>query len=215
MPSTLVHIAVAGLIGAALLGDAFDKRALLVLAVVAAIPDLDSFIALVSTAGHRTSLHNLTIPVLAGVFWWVDVRVRETSLLRSRWGAWGVRVAWVAICCYALGHVLLDLTDGVANLFWPLHDQFYTLRGEMELSNQHGLIQTFRDSEDGFLLLDTVGTSTETKVTTGVDPGRTPDGQIAERTVPLFGSGLEVLVTLTGVVITAARFRLSQGLSEQ
>lgn len=214
MPSTIVHVAVAGLIGAALLGDAFDRRALLVLAVVVAIPDLDSFIALVSSAGHRTSLHNLTIPVLAGILWWIDVRVREQSLLRSRWGAWGVRVAWVGILCYGLGHVLLDLTDGVANLFWPLHDQFYTLRGEMELSNQRGLVQTFRDSDEGFLLLDTVGTSTETEVTTGVDPGQNPDGTTAERTVPLFGSGLELLVALTGAVITAARFRLSQELPE-
>jgi len=215
MPSTLVHVAVAGLIGAALLGEAFDRRALLILAVAAAIPDLDSFIALVSTAGHRTSLHNLTIPVLAGILWYVDVHVREQSLLRSNWGAWGVRVAWVAIVCYGLGHVLLDLTDGVANLFWPFHDQFYTLRGEMELSNQRGLVQTFRDSEEGFLLLDTLGTSTETEVTTGVDPGETSDGETAERLFPLFGSGLELLVTITGIAVTAARFRLSQKLSEE
>ena len=215
MPSTIVHVAVAGLIGAALLGEAFDRRALLVLAVVVAIPDLDSFIALVSTAGHRTSLHNLSIPVLAGLLWWIDVHVREESLLRSRWGAWGVRVAWVAICCYGLGHVLLDLTDGVANLFWPLHDQFYTLRGEMELSNQRGLVQTFRDGGDGFFLLDTVGSSTETEITTGVDPGTAPDGEIAERMFPLFGSGLELLVALTGAVITAARFRLSHELPDE
>jgi inner membrane protein len=215
MPSTLVHVAVAGLIGAALLGEAFDRRAILVLAVVVAIPDLDSVIALVSTAGHRTSLHNLSVPVLAGLLWWIDVHVREESLLSSRWGAWGVRVAWVAILCYGLVGVLLDLTDGVANLFWPLHDQFYTLQGEMELSNQRGLVQTFRDSESGFLLLETVGTSTETEVTTGVDPGQTPGGRTAERTFPLFGSGLELLVALTGVAVTIARFRLSQELPEK
>jgi hypothetical protein len=214
MPSTIVHAAVAGLIGAALLGAAFDRRALLVLVVVVAIPDLDSAIALVSTAGHRTSLHNLSIPVVAGVLWWVDVHVREQSLLRARWGAWGVRVAWVAILCYGLGHVVLDLTDGVANLFWPVHDQFYTLRGEMELSNRRGLVQTFRDADGGFLLLDTVGTSTETEVTTAVDPGETSDGTTAERTVPLFGSGLELVVTLVGAVITVARFRLSYALEE-
>lgn len=213
MPSTIVHAAVAGLIGAALLGAAFDRRALLVLVVVVAIPDLDSFIALVSTAGHRTSLHNLTIPVLAGAAWYLDVHVREESLLRSRWGGWGVRVAWVAICCYGLGHVMLDLTDGVANLFWPLQDQFYTLRGEMELSNQRGLVQTFRDG-DGFLLFETVGTSTETEVTTGVDPGQTTDGQTAERMFPLFGSGLELLVTLIGTVVIAARFRFSHQLED-
>ncbi|MXR50774.1 hypothetical protein GRX03_04025 [Halovenus sp. WSH3] len=210
MPSTIVHAAVAGLIGAALLGSAFDERALLVLVVAVAIPDLDSFIALVSTAGHRTSLHNLTIPVAAGLLWYVDVHVREESLLRSRWGGWGVRVAWVAILCYGLGHVALDLTDGVANLFWPFHDQFYTLRGEMELSNQRGLVQTFRDSGEGFLLFEPVGTSTETEVTTGVDPAEPADGGPPERVFPLFGSGLELLVTVIGVVVTVARFRVAR-----
>lgn len=214
MPSTIVHAAVAGLIGAALLGEAFDRRALFVLVVVVAIPDLDSFIALVSTAGHRTSLHNLTIPAVAGLLWYLDVSVREESMLRARWGGWGVRVAWVAIFCYGIGHVALDLTDGVANLFWPLHDQFYTLRGEMELSNQQGLVQTFRDSGEGFLLFEPVGTSTETEVTTGVDPGEPADDGPPERIFPLFGSGLQVLVTLIGAVVTVARFRLSYDLEE-
>lgn len=211
MPSALVHAAVAALIGAALLGEAFDKRALLVLVVAATIADLDSFIALISSAGHRTSLHNLAIPTVAAILWWVDVHVREQSLLRSRWGAWGVRVAWVAVVCYAAGHVVLDLTDGYANLFWPLHDQFYTLRGEMELSNQRGLVQTFREGE-GFLLLEPRGTSREVQITTGVDPGTTSSGETAERTFPLFGSGLELIVTLVGGVVTVARFRLSQQL---
>lgn len=211
MPSSLVHAAVAGLIGAALLGEAFDRRALLVLVVAATIADIDSFVALVSSAGHRTSLHNLAVPVVAAALWWVDVHVREQSLLRSRWGAWGVRVAWVAIVCYAFGHVLLDLTDGYANLFWPLHDQFYTLRGEMELSNQRGLVQTFREGE-GFLLLEPRGTSREVQITTGVDPGTTPSGETAERTFPLFGSGLELLLALIGSLVTAARLRLSQRL---
>lgn len=211
MPSALVHAAVAALIGAALLGEAFDKRALLVLVVAATIADLDSFIALISSAGHRTSLHNLAIPTVAAILWWVDVHVRERSLLRSRWGAWGVRVAWVAVVCYAAGHVVLDLTDGYANLFWPLHDQFYTLRGEMELSNQRGLVQTFREGE-GFLLLEPRGTSREVQITTGVDPGTTSSGETAERTFPLFGSGLELIVTLVGGVVTVARFRLSQQL---
>ena len=215
MPSTIVHAAVAGLIGAALLGEAFDRRAVLVLVVVVAIPDLDSFIALVSSAGHRTSLHNITIPVVAGILWGIDVHVRERSLLRSRWGAYGVRVAWVAIFCYLFGHVLLDLTDGYSNLFWPLHDQFYTLRGELELSNQRGIVQTFRDAENGFLLLEPRGTSREVQITTGVDPGTTPDGETAERTFPLIGSGLELLVALIGALVTVARFRLSQNLSEQ
>ena len=52
MPSTLVHLAFGGMIAAALLGDVFDRRALLVVLVVTAAPDLDSFIALVSEIGR-------------------------------------------------------------------------------------------------------------------------------------------------------------------
>lgn len=209
MPSTLVHLAVAGMIAAVLLGDAFDRRSLLIVLVVTAIPDLDSFIALYSTAGHRAVLHNVWIPLVSAAILWFDVHVRDSSFVVERWGEWGVRVAWVSIFCYLFAHVLLDLTDGVANLFWPIHDQFYTMRGEIELSNQRGIVQTF--TEEGFLLLEPVGGTEDRNITTGVDPGE----GATERTVPVFGSGLELFVTIMGTVVTAARFRMSWDRPEQ
>ena len=65
MPSTLVHLAFGGMIAAALLGDVFDRRALLVVLAVTAAPDLDSFVALVSVTGHRTVLHTYVTPIAA------------------------------------------------------------------------------------------------------------------------------------------------------
>lgn len=207
MPSTIVHLAFAGLIASALLGDAFDKRSVLIVMIVVAFPDLDSFIALYASAGHRTALHNIWIPFLAAVALWIDVRVRERSMLRERWGDWGIRVAGVSILCYLLAHVLLDLTDGIVNLFWPLHDQFYTLRGDLDLSNQRGIVQSFREG-DGFLLLEVAGSTESREITTGVDPGEAPGEEEPERTFPVFGSGQEVLITIAGIVVTAARFSL-------
>lgn len=208
MASTIVHLAVAGMIATVLLGEAFDKRSLSIVLIVTAIPDLDSFLALYATAGHRTLLHNIWIPLLAAVLLWIDLRIRDQSYIEDRWGGWGIRVAWVSIVCYLFAHVALDLTDGVVNLFWPVHDQFYTLRGEIELSNQRGIVQTFTESGDGILLLEAAGGTEQREITTGVDPG---DGE-TERTFPVFGSGLELLVTIIGTVVTAARFWLPQQL---
>lgn len=204
MPSSLVHLAVAGLLAAALLGEAYDKRSLLVVLGVAVFPDLDSFIALVSSVGHRAVLHTVWIPLGAAALLYVDIRVREASLVERRWGSWGVRVAWVAILVYLCGHVLLDLTDGVANLLWPVHDQFYTLRGSAELSDQRGLVQTFFRTDGAIPVPESVGTTDEVEITTGVDPG--PDQE--ERVFPLFGAGWELVVFLIGVGVTAVKFKL-------
>jgi inner membrane protein len=197
MPSTIVHLALAGLIAAALLGEQFDRRALAVVLVVVAVPDLDSFI-LFTQAGHRTVLHNATIPVLGMVVLYLDVR-GDSSVLRGRYGEWGVRVAWVSLLCYLLAGVMLDVADGYVNLFWPLYDQFYTLDGVIELSDQRGLVQTFTDS--GLPLLDARGTSGDTEITTGIDPG---EGE-SERVFPIVRSGWEVVVVLVGTLVTGLR----------
>lgn len=47
MPSTLVHLALAGLIAGALLRREFDSRSLALVLVVTATPDLDSLVGLV------------------------------------------------------------------------------------------------------------------------------------------------------------------------
>ena len=218
MPSTIVHLAFAGLIAAALLGRAYDKRAVLVVLVAVAIIDLDSFVDLVAPFGHRAVLHNLTIPLLAGAVVLIDVYGREESYLLDRWGWWGFRLAWVTILCYAVAGVVLDLTDGVVNLFWPLHDQFYTLSGEIELSDQRGIVQTFVETgTDGGSVPtpETVGTTENVEITTGVDPGEPaePDTD-PERVFPVIGAAWELVVFLTGTCMTVARFYLSDPLDD-
>jgi len=203
MPSTIVHLAFAGLIASALLGDAFDKRSVLIVLAVTAVPDLDSFL-IFWAAGHRALLHNIWIPLGAAIALWIDLNLRKTSLIKERWGWWGVRVAWVSILCYAVAHLALDLVDGVVNLFWPVHDQYYRLSGDIELSDQRGIVQTFVDG-DGFLLLEPEGASSDVDITTGVDP----EEGATERTFPLIGAGWELVLFLTGTVVTLARFQLA------
>jgi hypothetical protein len=201
VPSTVVHLALAGVVAAALLGATLDRRALAVVLVAVALPDLDSFI-LFSDAGHRTVLHNVWVAVVPAVLLWVDLRVREESLVRRRWGPWGVRVAWVTVVCYLVAHLALDLADGYVNLLWPLHDQFYTLDGSIELSSERGIVNTFSDS--GVPLLDARGTSSEQQITTGVDPG---EGQ-TERLFPVVRAGWQLVVLVGGTAIVAMRLAL-------
>lgn len=200
MPSTVVHLAFAGLVATALLGTALDRRALAVVLLVVAVPDLDSF--LLGDAGHRTVLHNLWIPLVGLALLWVDLG-RSESLVRQRWGAWGVRVAWVSLVCYLGTHVALDLADGWVNLFWPLHDQFYSLDGSLELSSERGIVQTFSDG--GLPLLEAQGTTESVEITTGVDPG---EGQ-TERLFPVFRAGWQLLLFLVGTTVTATRWLLT------
>ena len=197
MPSTVVHLAFGGLVAAALLAE-FDRRALAVVLVVVAVPDLDSFLV-TTDAGHRTVFHNLWVAVVPAALLLVDLRVREESLLRRRWGARGVRVAWVALLCYLVAHLALDIADGYVNLLWPVFDQFYTLDGSIELSSRRGVVNTFSDG--GVPLLEARGTSSETRITTGVDPG---EGQ-TERLFPVVRAGWQLVVLVAGIGVTALR----------
>lgn len=212
MPSTLVHLALAGLVAAALLGDAFDRRALAVVFAVTAFPDVDAFLALVTTIGHRAALHTFVIPVLLGLVLWYDVAVREQSWVRGRWGPTGVRVAWVSLVCYATVSIGLDVADGVVNPFWPLHDQYYNVQGRLELSSRDGIVQTFVDLGGQGTEAETrdVGTTADVELSTGANPqGDDP------HLIPIVRDTWELVILLVGTAVTAARFRVSQSPAQE
>jgi len=216
MPSTIVHLAFAGLLASALLGVAFDRRALAVVLLVVAFPDLDSFIAIFVAAEHRAILHNVWIPLLVSLALWVDTSIRSRSLIRKRYGAWGVRVGWVSVVCFVFAGLSLDIVNGIMNPLWPVHDQFYHVDGKLELSNKRGIVQTFVETGGGdgnggvsVPAPESVGSSEEVNVTTGVDPAppEEPDEK-PERIFPLFRAGWELMLFVVGTTVTAARLRL-------
>ena len=210
MPSTLVHVGFAGLVGAALLREHFDRRSILIVMGLVAFIDLDTPLGLVMTGAHRTVLHTLWFPaLLIGILLW-DLRLREESALETRWGAWGVRTAWVSIFALVFAHVLLDAFFNGVNLFWPLRDRFYDLSGKLVYSTQEGLVQTFVEfetTEDGGLTAagDTArGTTDDTHYYTGVDPG--PDApEDVDRRFPLAATGERFVLAATGYVVVALR----------
>jgi len=212
MPSTVVHVGFALLVGAVLLATEFDRRAVLVVAGVTAIPDLDTFLGFVMHGAHRAVLHNVVLPtaVLVALYW--DVRVRDTSYVLNRWGERGYRLAWVSVLGgWLVAGVLLDAFYNGVNLLWPLHDEFTDLSGHLYLSNERGVVQTLIEF-DGFSVADehSLGTTDEQHYYTGVDPG--PDApEDVERIFPVFETGELALVSVTGYIATAYRLRLGDG----
>lgn len=202
MPSTLVHLALGGLLAAALLREsAFGRRTVGIVLVATVLPDLDSFVSPLLAGAHRSLGHNLLIPIaLVGAIAY-DARVRERSWLRERWGDAGPHVAWVALAGFAVAGVGLDYVANGVNLFWPIHDQFYTLNGRAGLSNQRGFFQTFVE-----LTPETVRTTENLHYATGVDPSPGDEPENVERVFPLVWAGWQLLLVTTSAAVLAVRF---------
>jgi hypothetical protein len=210
VPSTVVHVAFAGLIGVALLGEEFDTRAILIVMAVTALVDLDTFIGLYAPGTHRAALHNVWVAAVpaAAIFW--DTRVRERSTLRARWGAHGYHLAWVTVVAVLVGHVLFDAFFNGVNLFWPVYDRFFDLSGELLISDQRGIVQTFVEfetTEGTTTVADSTaqGTTENTHYSTGVDPTRDEPPEDVERVFPIAGSGERFVLTVAGFLAVGYR----------
>jgi len=201
MPSTVVHLAVGAVVAAALLGDEFDRRAVAVVLAATVIPDVDTFAGLYMQGAHRALLHTLVLPAAAGAVLAYDTRIRAASRLHGRWGPRGVRVAWVALAALVIGGILPDLMTNGVNAFYPLYDRFLTVNGELLLSNQRGVVQTFVD-----LSAQPERTTENTHYWTGVDPTRGEEPENVERIFPVVRSGFQLLVIVLGAFTLGARF---------
>lgn len=222
MPSTVVHVAFALLLAAGLLGAAYDRRALLVVAGVAVFADLDVFTSLVVEGSHRAMFHTLLLPLFVGTYLYADTNWRDESLIRARVGDRGVRVAWVAVATFCLSAVGLDMfTAAGVNPFYPLFDQFYAFNGQVTWSSVDGLTQTFVEVEQsspdpttggaggGGTTVDVgqKGSSQEYRVGSGVDPSRGKEPANVERVFPVVYNGWQTFLTLSGVLVTAVKLR--------
>jgi len=206
MPSTVVHLALAGLLAASLLGTRFSRRAVAVVLAVTIVPDLDVFTGLVIEGTHRAAFHTLLIPIAAAALVWYDTRRHDESWLRTRYGAAAPRVAWVAIAAYAFAGIGLDLFTGGANPLYPIHDQFYRVNGKFVLSSQRGLVQTFVELGPQNVDAGSVGSTEQVHVSSGVDPNRGSEPENVDRVFPVVRSGWQLLLVVTSIATLAARF---------
>ncbi|MFC6767888.1 metal-dependent hydrolase [Natrinema soli] len=206
MPSTVVHVAFAGLLGVALLGDEFDTRAILFVMGCSALLDLDTLIGVVVPGTHRAALHNVWIVLVpaAALLW--DGAIREESIVRKRWGASAPRVAWVTVAALLFAHILFDAFFNGVNLFWPLHDRFYDLSGTLLVTDQRGLVQTFIELDPGGVAESTArGTTETTHYRTGFDPTRDEPTTGVERIFPVAATGERFVLTLAGFAAVLVR----------
>lgn len=219
MPSSLFHAAIGALIGLAILEEDFDKWALLAILTAALFPDLDAFIAIWIPGAHRVYLHNVFVILVPTLLLLFFTHVRDTGFFELHWGSAGERVAWTCIIVAAVAGIGPDLFQSGVNLFYPVHDQFYRFSGEILYSTQNGLIQTVFDMQDAAL----GGTETH-QYNTGVEPGEqldtNPEGAggdastSADRRFPLFGNGIQLLLSFVTFAIVLYQMRRHGNLSE-
>ncbi|WP_128476186.1 metal-dependent hydrolase [Halorussus pelagicus] len=237
MPSTVVHVALAGLVGTALLAEHFDWKAVAAVMATTALVDFDVFLGFWISGAHRAAFHTLVVPVLGGLVLWADLRRGDDSLVRSQWGARGVRVWWVSLVAVMSAGIGLDAFFNGANLLYPLHDRFYTLDGKVFYSTEQGFVQTlvnvdFEALVEAFAPEDTgmgtqsgaggaggtdagggsdaVRTTENTHYSTGVDPAKGAEEENVERLFPIAYTGERALLALTGYTVVGLRLWMAR-----
>lgn len=208
MPTTGVSVAFAAFLAAALLGRQFDRRSVAVVLFAAALPDLDVLAGYIHPTLHNAVLHSVFWPALAVGLLYYDLHVRETSWLRARYGARGVRVAWVSLTAFVFAGIGMDLLniEGAAAL-WPVDDTFYSLVGRVAVTNKEGFVQTFVHvdfSGSGPLL--SVGTHRAAYA-----PRLPVDAHTGTFIFTVVESGWQLLFLLAAPVVLAARAWLPAG----
>ncbi|MFB6112736.1 MAG: metal-dependent hydrolase [Halodesulfurarchaeum sp.] len=210
MPSTLVHVAISGLLAAALLREEFGWRSLLVVLGSTAFLDLDAFVGLVLPGAHRSLFHSLFVPLVLSLGLVLETN-RKQSVLEERFDGRGRRVGSVAILAVAVGGIGPDLVTNGVNLLYPLTDTFVQFDGALKLSSTQGIVQTFVEptGQDGSKVV--VGSSRTIHYSTGVNPRRGTEPESVERVFPIVRSGLQLLLVLASATVVSFRLWEERG----
>lgn len=134
MVSWLPHVLVPSLVALAFFRH-LPRKTVMLLAVVAWIPDLDYF----SPGEHRELSHNLWIPLAFFAALWILWHRRGKAM--DLWTFCGQRGAPVILfLCgyYWASHVLLDVFAGGVVLFWPVLDYNFQMFYEININLQTG-----------------------------------------------------------------------------
>jgi hypothetical protein len=201
MPPTLVHAALAGLLGAGVLGRRLTPRSAAVVAVAGALPDLDAVLSPLWVGTHGAVLHNVFVPLGAAAALYYDTHHRERSIVEARWGTYGVAVGWTAVVVYVVAGIGLDLFNvDAAAVLWPIDRRFYLVVGRAAYSTQGGFVQTFVEFQAGWppVLVESFGTGRF--VATPLDTAPGPDPADAARVLQVVESGWQLLLLAAAAV---------------
>ncbi|RYJ14321.1 metal-dependent hydrolase [Halogeometricum borinquense] len=209
MPSTIVHLAIGGLLGAALLGDEFDRRSVLVIFAFTALPDVDVFAEPIFAGAHRSLGHTFLLPAVLFAFLIWDTRRGAASVLRGRFGVRGVKLAWVGTFCLLGAGILPDLLVGGVNALYPLHDRFYTVDGRLLYSTDRGWVQTLVDLSPSEPKQTRTTKNFEFRTVLDAAPtqgtAETPDEKRVERIFPVALTGFRFGIVLLSAVVVPVR----------
>ncbi|TKX73108.1 hypothetical protein EXE46_14930 [Halorubrum sp. GN11_10-6_MGM] len=218
MAPTLVSAAVGALLAAALLGNAFDRRAVAIVVGAALLPGLDAAASLAVPGATNALFHAVWLPLVAGglLYWDTVRRPADASWIRARGGGRAVRVAWVALASFVVAGIGSALFAGEgAALLYPLEDARYVVRGRLGFSTREGVVQTFLTfggDDPGVLPLRSVGGAVSDPVTSWVNPdgqpGFDPD---ADRAFRLVDGGWQLVVGAAAAATLAVRFGVRDG----
>lgn len=211
MAPTIVTAALGAILAAALLGSAFDRRSVAIVTTAAVAPDIDAVTSLVIHSGTNAVLHNAWIPLAIGVALYWDTSVRNKSWLRTQYGWYGIRVAWVSLASFLVVGIGVDLFgDAGVNLLYPFHDAFYRIDGRFLYSTQRGIVQTYVGWGDGTLgplVIDSPGTTATYHVSTWVTPE--PDVGLSadvDREVTIVETGWQAVLVVSSLALLGVRF---------
>lgn len=208
MVSTVVHVSVAILICCALLpDDVFSLKSLLIAVTPVALLDVDAFFFVVSEGLHRSLFHNILLPTVVIIIILYDSLLREDSyiskFLNPSHVATVAAVSYISVMFAGIG---LDFSDTGVNIFWPLHDQFYTLEGKLVISSSDGLVQTFVEEPVKNVFERTNDTRTTEsfvyRTPANPNPG-SPDP--AERIFPIARDGWRIVLIGISIVVVPVK----------
>ncbi|KAB7518493.1 hypothetical protein [Halosegnis rubeus] len=198
MVTTLVTVATGLLVAAAVL-DRFSLRVVALVAVAAALPDVDAVLAVLHPGLHNAALHNVWLPFIAG-----GLLTSRRVGLRERLGNDETRLAWAMVLAYTVA-VAFDLFNvESAAVLWPLHDRFFAVYGQLAYSTTEGLRFTFFELQfGGGELLPKAGRGTVAGGYVVPSPFVTGDGRTMRAV--LVNAGWELLVALVAVAVVGLR----------
>jgi len=212
MPPTLVNMAVGVLLGVALLGRAFDRESLLLVAVVAGLPDLDAVVSLFIVGATNAVLHSVFIPGFAATALYWDTNLRVESWVSRHAGRYGVRVAWVAIATYTIAGIGIDLfnVESVAVLY-PVSTKYFAIVGQLVVSSQEGLIQTYVQLGTGGLDVASPGSIGTYHVESWINPtAGTGNPAGVGRRLRVVESGWQLVVVVTALIAAPAKWIMDE-----
>lgn len=207
MSSTVVHISFAIIIACSIIPiDKFSYKSLLLVVVPVAMLDLDALVFFIQEGLHRALLHNLIIPTIILFLILYDTIIRKESYIKNYYDEETVIIvsiaSYIAVVFAGIG---IDFAANGVNLFWPIHDQFYTLEGQFVISSEEGIIQTFTDTFFESVNQGNAKTTDNHVYSTPVNPAPNQPNESSPLILHIAYTGYQIVIIITSIICLASK----------